>query len=156
MRLEYFEVIDRIVDLQVAERTIRCEADFPSESTVFEGHFPSFPRVPGAMLAEAMAQTAGWLIVAIEKFERMPFLGAIRDTKFRAFVLPGQRLSLSARLINHGSGFALSEAKGEIDGKIVCDGMLTFLIGDYPTEHLRQHTLQFAKQIGFPFATIAK
>lgn len=156
MRLEYFEIIDRIVDLQLAERTIRCEADFPAKSTIFDGHFPTYPLVPGVLLAEAMAQTAGWLIVAVENFERMPFLAALRDTKFRTFVTPGQRLSLSARLVNHSSGFALAEAKGEVNGKIVCDGMLTFLIGDYPTPHLRQHSHDFATKIGFPFAALAK
>ena len=156
MRLEFHELITRIVELSLTERTIRCESDFPSEGKIFDGHFPSFPVVPGTILAEAMAQAAGWLIVAIENFERMPFLGAVRDAKFRTFVPPGRRIILNARIVSYGASFALTEAKGELDGKVICDGMLTFLIGDFPTEHLRAHTHKVAPTLGFPFAALAK
>lgn len=59
MRLEYFQLIDRIVDLRIADRTIRAEATVPDTSTIFEGHFPGHPLMPGVLLIEAMAQTAG-------------------------------------------------------------------------------------------------
>ena len=41
MRLEYFLLIDRIVELKLDDRTIRAEATVPDESTIFEGHFPA-------------------------------------------------------------------------------------------------------------------
>ena len=40
MQLEYFRLIDRIVALDVAARTIKAEANVPTHSTIFEGHFP--------------------------------------------------------------------------------------------------------------------
>lgn len=43
MQLEYFHMIDRIVDLKVDEKTIVVEAQVPKESTIFEGHFPAIP-----------------------------------------------------------------------------------------------------------------
>ena len=43
MRLEYFQLIDRIVDLDLAQQTIRTEARVPTASTIFEGHFPGYP-----------------------------------------------------------------------------------------------------------------
>ena len=70
MHLEYFHLIDRIADLNVGERTITVDAQVPSESTIFEGHFPGYPLMPGVLLIEAMAQTSGWLLIALMKFER--------------------------------------------------------------------------------------
>ena len=40
MQLEYFRLIDRIVALDSAARTIQAEANVPTQSTIFEGHFP--------------------------------------------------------------------------------------------------------------------
>ena len=68
MQLEYFKLIDRIVDLNVAERTIVVEAQVPQNSTIFEGHFPGYPIMPGVLLIESMAQTSGWLLLALMKF----------------------------------------------------------------------------------------
>src|SRR5216684_3953000 len=67
MRLEYFQLIDRIVELKLADQTIRTEARVPTASTIFEGHFPGYPLMPGVLLIEAMAQTSGWLLIAVTK-----------------------------------------------------------------------------------------
>ena len=40
MRIEYFQLIDRITDLNLPEKTIHVEATVPTTSTIFEGHFP--------------------------------------------------------------------------------------------------------------------
>src|SRR5437868_11935392 len=106
MRLEHFLLLDRIVELNLDDLTIRTEATVPTASTIFEGHFPGFPLMPGVLLIEAMAQTSGWLVVAVNRFERMAFLAAVKDAKFRMFVRPGQKLSVKAALAHEGSGYA--------------------------------------------------
>src|SRR5665213_1253174 len=70
--------IDRLVDLKLDARTITVEAQVPTHSTIFEGHFPGYPIMPGVLLLEAMAQTSGWLLIAMMDFERLPFLGAVK------------------------------------------------------------------------------
>ena len=60
MDLDYFKLIDRIVDLNIDEKTITVEAQVPTAHTIFEGHFPGFPIMPGVLLTEAMAQSSGW------------------------------------------------------------------------------------------------
>src|SRR6266403_5217487 len=99
MRLEYFQLIDRIVALDLDARTIKAHAKIPPTSTIFEGHFPGHPLMPGVLLIESMAQTSGWLIIGLTKFERMAFLAAVKEAKLRTFVSPGQMLSLQASLL---------------------------------------------------------
>src|ERR687883_43399 len=120
MQLEYFQLIDRIVDLSLADRTIRTEARVPLTSTIFEGHFPGHPLMPGVLLIETMAQTAGWLVIGATRFARMPFLAAVKEAKLRTFVVPGQVLSTTAELAHDGSGYAMASASIAIDGKPVC------------------------------------
>src|ERR1700736_2660359 len=111
MQLEYFQLIDRIADLNVSERTITVEAQVPLQNTIFEGHFPGYPIMPGVLLIEAMAQASGWLLIALMKFERMPFLGAVKEAKMRGFVSPGELLTINASVVHEGSGFAITSAK---------------------------------------------
>lgn len=150
MRLEYFQLIDRIVDLRLADRKINTEATVPTTSTIFEGHFPGFPLMPGVLLIEAMAQTSGWLVVAVNRFERMAFLAAVKDAKFRMFVTPGQKLSVKATLTHEGSGYAITAASITLDGKSICDATLTLRVLDFPNDEMKQRIRENAARVGFP------
>src|SRR6266700_126529 len=126
MHLEYFQLIDRIIDIDVENRKIRAEGLVPTTSTIFEGHFPGFPLMPGVLLMEAMAQTSGWLIIGLTKFTRMPFLAAFKEAKLRSFVTPGNVLALSATLAHEGSGFAVTRAEIRMEGRLACNAEITF------------------------------
>src|SRR5215510_12045377 len=150
MQLEYFQLIDRIVALDLAGRTIRTEARVPLASSIFEGHFPGHPLMPGVLLIEAMAQTAGWLVIAATRFERMPFLAAVKEAKLRAFVTPGQSLSLAAELVHEGSGYAVTAASVAIDGKTVCNAEITFKVMEFPSPQFRATMEAWAERLEFP------
>src|ERR1700753_2216723 len=126
MRLEYFQLIDRIVDLNLGAKTITVEAQVPEQNTIFEGHFPGYPIMPGVLLVETMAQTSGWLLLALMKFERMPFLAAVKEAKMRGFVAPGEVLTIDASLIHEGSGYSITEARIKVGGKLTSNSTLTF------------------------------
>jgi 3-hydroxyacyl-[acyl-carrier-protein] dehydratase len=151
MHLEYFHLVDRITELNLGERTITVEAQVPRENTIFEGHFPGHPLMPGVLLIEAMAQTSGWLQIALMKFERMPFLAAVKEAKMRTFVTPGELLRIDAGIVHEGSGYAITKAKVSVDGKLKCDATLTFSHTPFPNADLRGHMEAMAKRIGFPF-----
>jgi 3-hydroxyacyl-[acyl-carrier-protein] dehydratase len=155
MRLEYFQLIDRIVDLDLGAKTIRTEAVVPSSSTIFEGHFPGYPLMPGVLLIEAMAQTSGWLVIAATRFTRMPFFAALKEAKLRSFITPGQALSLSAKLLHEGSGFAVTQADIRCDGKVTCNAELTFRVVEFPGPEFRAHMEKMAKILEFPMGALA-
>src|SRR5262252_3918083 len=150
MHLEYFKLIDRIVDLNLDEKAIRAEATVPQTSTIFEGHFPGHPLMPGVLLIESMAQTSGWLIIGITGFTRMPFLAAVKEAKLRTFVSPGQMLSLQSSLLHDGSGYAITKAAIDVDGKTVADAEITFRVMAFPDPKFRTSMGEVAQRIGFP------
>jgi 3-hydroxyacyl-[acyl-carrier-protein] dehydratase len=155
MRIEYFQLIDRIVDLDLAQQTIRAEARVPTASTVFEGHFPGFPLMPGVLLIEAMNQTAGWLVIGVTGFTRMPFFAALKQAKLRSFVTPGKALALSARLLHEGSGFAIANADIRCDDKLVANAEITFRLAEFPNAEFRVSMERMAAIVEFPMRTVA-
>jgi 3-hydroxyacyl-[acyl-carrier-protein] dehydratase len=150
MQLEYFQLIDRIVDLNIGDKTIVVEADVPRTNTIFEGHFPGYPIMPGVLLTEAMAQSSGWLLLGLMKFERMPFLAMIKEAKMRGFVSPGEVLTIEAKVEHEGSGFAVTSAKVRVGKELKCSADLTFRHIPFPHPDLRVHMDAMANKIGFP------
>jgi 3-hydroxyacyl-[acyl-carrier-protein] dehydratase len=156
MQLDYFQLIDRIVDLDLEGRTIVVEAQVPQTHTIFEGHFPGFPIMPGVLLTESMAQSSGWLILGVLKFERMPFLAIIKEAKMRGFVSPGQVRTLEAKLEHEGSGYAVTKVKGRVGKHLKCSAELTFGLSPFPDPSFRVHMDAMANKIGFPLQAITQ
>ena len=146
MRLEYFQLIDRIVAIEDA--CLRAEAVVPTASTIFEGHFPGHPLMPGVLLIESMAQTSGYLLLSLLGFARMPFLAGVRSAKLRQFVEPGRKLDLEARLVHNGSGFAVTAASVAAEGRRICDAELTFRTLPFPSDDFAKLMRDNAARLG--------
>ena len=155
MQIEYFRLIDRIIAIDLAARTIRVEANVPLESTIFEGHFPDYPLMPGVLLLETMAQASGWLIIGVTKFTCMPFFAAVKEAKFRSFVTPGMALTVNAQLEHEGSGYMVTRAEIRDVDKLLCNAEITFRLAPFPSPHFRDSMEKVAALIDFPMETSA-
>ena len=152
MRLEYFQMVDRIAELDPEARTVRAECLVPDASPVFEGHFPGHPLLPGALMIETISQTGGWLVLSVLRFQRMPFLVQVKEAKMRAFVVPGQSLTAEARLLHDGSGYAVVAGSITSEGRKVADAEITYRVVPFPNETLRAQMLETARRVAVPEA----
>ena len=156
MRLEYFQMIDRIVDVDVGARRLRAACTVPKESTIFEGHFPSYPLMPGVLLIECMAQTTGWLVCMLGHFSAMPFLAGVKEGKFRTLVFPGDALEFEGGVVHEGSGYTIAECVGRRGGAKVCDAQLTFRIMPFPSPQFREAFFAWGERLNLPVKEFVK
>ena len=150
MQLEYFRMVDRIVSLDTEALTVTADCLIPETSPVFEGHFPGHPILPGVLMIETIAQTGGWLIMAMHRFTRVPFLGQVRAAKMRAFITPGERVETEARLLHDGSGYAVAAGTIRRDGRTVAEAEITYRVMPFPNDSMREQMRAFARTVAVP------
>jgi 3-hydroxyacyl-[acyl-carrier-protein] dehydratase len=117
---EPFIFIDSVGAVQPGESAI-CRKSFPAEEPFFRGHFPGDPLVPGVIIAEALAQTAG---IAAGQPGRGFRLTAIKGMKFLRAVRPLEELTLHARKIAAVGSLWQFEVTARVGADTVADGVV--------------------------------
>jgi len=141
MKLEYFQMIDKIPNVDLEAKVLNATSVVPDESPVFEGHFPGHPLVPGVLMIETMAQASGILIMHTINFEKIPLLAGVKEGKLRNFVGPKTAIEIKAEIEHEGSGFAVTKAEIRSEGKRIANAQLTFTIMPFPSPDL-QNTIK--------------
>jgi UDP-N-acetylglucosamine acyltransferase len=108
-----FVLVDRVVDFD-PHTGLTAVKNVSAAEEYFEGHFPGAPVMPGVLIMESLAQSAGiWLLQTAPDPSRMEVhVVGIDDAKFRRPVVPGDRLLLEVRLL-HRRG-ALVRVSGDV------------------------------------------
>ena len=116
-----FLLVDRIVEL--GEERIVGIKNVTVNEPFFTGHFPKFPVMPGVLIVEAMAQTAGVLVLASipDRDSKLVFLVAIENARFRKPVVPGDTLRIEMSVIKRRSNVAKMAGRATVDGAVVAE-----------------------------------
>ena len=116
-----FLLVDRIIELD-AEKIVGIK-NVTANEPFFEGHFPDFPVMPGVLIVEAMAQTAGVLVLKSipDRHSKLVFLVSVDAARFRRPVVPGDQLRIEMNVIRRKGSVAKMAGKATVDGKVVAE-----------------------------------
>jgi 3-hydroxyacyl-[acyl-carrier-protein] dehydratase len=117
---EPFIFIDSVIELAPGESAC-CRKVFGKDESFFRGHFPGNPVVPGVILTEALAQTAG---IAAGQPGKSFLLSAIKGMKFLAAVRPEEEIILRARKLGAVGALWQFETIAQVGGVTVADGVV--------------------------------
>ena len=127
-----FLMVDRLVEMVPGERAVGLK-NVTFNEPHFQGHFPGEPIMPGVLLIEAMAQTAGALVVdslGDQMHGKLVYFMSIEDARFRQPVRPGDQVSIHVEKI-HARKLAW-KFRGEcrVEGRVVAEAVYTAMIVD--------------------------
>ena len=127
-------LVDRVERL-VPDVSITATKAVTINEGFFQGHFPDRPIMPGVLIVEALAQTAG--VLAVESLGlagsgKLVYFMAIDSAKFRAPVEPGVLLTLEVEFIQKRATVCKFAGRALVDGKLAAEANFTAMIADPP------------------------
>lgn len=122
-----FLLVDKVRDVVLNESCVGIKNVTYNEPQ-FQGHFPGMPILPGVMIIEAMAQTAGVLVGLsmdlVDKGANVFFMG-VEGAKFRRKVVPGDVLELHVRALRGGGKVWKFEGRAIVAGELAAEATYT-------------------------------
>ena len=132
-----FLLVDRIVELVSPHRAVGIKQVTVNEP-FFQGHFPSYPVMPGVLIVEAMAQVGGVAVLSAEEYrDKLALFAGIDNVRFKRQVRPGDTLRLEVELLQIRRGIGMGTGTATVDGELACRGDIMFALVDKP-EALRR------------------
>ena len=125
-----FLLVDRIIEIRGDEHGIGIK-NVTANEPQFVGHFPNNPVMPGVLVLEGMAQTAGTLCIRAMAGQTKPALVyflTIDKAKFRKPVVPGDVLEYHMTKIKRRKNMWLFRGEAKVAGEIVAEAELGAMI----------------------------
>jgi len=125
-------LVDRLVDIVPGESAVGIKNVTINES-FFQGHFPSKPVMPGVLIIEAMAQTAGTLVIHSMQSGTEPklvYFMAIEDAKFRRPIVPGDQIKIYVKKEQARRNVWRFRGEAKVDGMLCAEASFTAMIVD--------------------------
>jgi 3-hydroxyacyl-[acyl-carrier-protein] dehydratase len=113
----FIEVVDKLEPGLSAV----CSKTFQKSESFFAGHFPGNAIVPGVLLVEGMAQTAG---IAVGGPDKLFLLAAIRSMKFLRPVRPEEPIAFNARKLGDVGGLVQCAVEARVGQLLVAEGQI--------------------------------
>ena len=125
-----FLMVDKVIEIKndpadylKAVKNVTCNEEY------FNGHFPSYPVMPGVLILEALAQAAGILTFVHKKIlppeGELYFLAGIDNARFKKPVRPGDQLVLEVRILKQRRGLWKFEGIASTDDQVACTAEIT-------------------------------
>lgn len=125
-----FLMIDKVVQIKKGVSAVGIK-NVTINEPFFPGHFPGEPVMPGVLIVEAMAQTAGVVVVdalGMIDHELMVYFMTIDNCRFRNKVVPGDVLELHVQVIRSRSRVFRFGGKAMVNGKLVAEAEYSAMI----------------------------
>ena len=122
-----FIMVDRVKECEPGKRIVALK-NVSANEPYFPGHFPHRPIMPGVLILEAMAQTAGVLMFRTQG--TMPdektvyYYVGIDKARFKRPVVPGDQLEIEVHFDRQLRGIAKFSCSARVDGKVVAEATI--------------------------------
>jgi 3-hydroxyacyl-[acyl-carrier-protein] dehydratase len=127
-----FVMVDRVIALEPGKRIVTLK-NVTINEPFFQGHFPGNPIMPGVLILEAMAQSAGVLTyesLPPEKRDILVYFMGIDRARFRKMVLPGDQLVMEVTLKKLKTRAVKAVGQARVDGQLAAEAELMASIGE--------------------------
>jgi 3-hydroxyacyl-[acyl-carrier-protein] dehydratase len=124
-----FLLVDRIIEID-GDRSCIGIKNVTVNEPHFAGHFPNRPIMPGVLLVEGMAQTAGAICIRSQgvTYPKLVYFMTIDKAKFRKPVIPGDRVEYHMRKLNQRRSMWWYRSEARVDGELVCEAEISAML----------------------------
>jgi 3-hydroxyacyl-[acyl-carrier-protein] dehydratase len=129
-----FLLVDRVLSMEPMKKLVKCVT---VNEPFFAGHFPGHPVMPGVLILEALAQAGGLLVKASmsdDTTNKVTYLMAIDNARFRKPVVPGDRLELHVEIVKQKGPIWKTRGSGIVDGNVVAEADFMAMLVDRKKE----------------------
>jgi 3-hydroxyacyl-[acyl-carrier-protein] dehydratase len=117
-----FLLVDRVIEVVPGQKLVAYK-NVTINEPFFNGHFPGHPVMPGVLIVEALAQASALLALKSggDGKNKVIYLMAVDNARFRKPVIPGDRLQLEVEIIKHKGAIWKERGTATVDGARVAE-----------------------------------